>query len=258
MPSNTDFVLASRAHWGKPYWNKDGTRFGPVHYDCSGHVVASYRECGAGEPPAYVSSTLFTLCRDHGSVRPFSELPEPGELLFMPADPTKGIGSAGHVCMVDLNREMTSEARGTAYGVGTWTIRSRTWAPFLGRLPGIDFADTTPQRNEDDVPSRLRSNRQTMYLVNEATNTAWALTPATMRNVQELDAAAEFFHVPRPLYGRNDVPVSDEVLAGMTKVPVGGLPPVVTSPGTPSAGLTKADVKAAVAEFLAEHPLAPK
>lgn len=163
MISGIDFAMASRAHWGefamasRAHWGERYSQQNPGRYthgsgfkDCSGHVACTYRDV-TGELPRLASGTfalvsvyLYVLCRDEGSLVPWDAPFHPGELLFMPDDPTQGWGNKGHVCMIDVNPLMTSEARGTAYGVGSWTIDSRRWARQRGRLPGIDFGPSGP------------------------------------------------------------------------------------------------------------------
>lgn len=149
MATNLDYARVSQDNWGRPY-NADGGRFGQDHYDCSGHCVESHRELWLGSPHwrngtlALVSSTLFALCRDEGHLVPFWAPAQPGELLFMPANPLLGNGPKGHVCMVALDTRKTSEARGHAYGVGSWPIAGRAWSGFRGRLPALQFVEGVP------------------------------------------------------------------------------------------------------------------
>lgn len=149
MTSNLVLAAAARAHWGEAYRQQNPGRYthGSGFKDCSGHVACAYRDVTGTLPRfrdgsyALVSAKQYQLCRDEGALVPFDSPPLPGELLFMPDDPWQGWGDSGHVCLVDLDVTMTSEARGTAYGVGTWTIASRHWALIRGRLPGIAYGE---------------------------------------------------------------------------------------------------------------------
>lgn len=134
MPTSTELLAAARTHWGKAY--RLVGRFGPNAYDCSGHVHASLTAVGIDSPT--VSSTLWRWCRDAGLEVPFWTAP-PGALLFMPENPSLGIGPSGHVCFVD-HFGWTSEARGRAWGVGSWPIAGRKWSTHAALIPGVTYA----------------------------------------------------------------------------------------------------------------------
>lgn len=146
MATWVDLLTAARKHHGKPY-SLQG-RFGPNAYDCSGHVVASCREVGI-DPPGTVSSTLYANSLE---IPIWVAVATPGAMIFMPENPRLGIGPSGHVCLVDVFGQ-TSEARGRAWGVGSWSIGSRHWSSHAALIPGIDYAYKLPGDAGVPVPA---------------------------------------------------------------------------------------------------------
>lgn len=128
-----DFLYQCYTHHGHPY-SVNG-RFGPQNYDCSGHVWAALRDVGLGGY-AQSSSTQYAA----GIKISYAEaVYTPGALIFMPYNPLLGAGKAGHV-VVSLGNGWTTEARGHAYGVGSWPLGGRHWSPKAVRIPGIRYA----------------------------------------------------------------------------------------------------------------------
>lgn len=128
-----DFLRASTSHFGHPYSTVN--RFGPTNYDCSGHVWASLAQCGVRWGPT-VSSAMYRACFPI----PLSvAVQTPGSLIFMPSDPTRGINSSGHVAIVLNPWGFTSEARGHAWGVGSWAIAGRGFSYRAGLIPVVDY-----------------------------------------------------------------------------------------------------------------------
>lgn len=134
MASVHDFLAHAILHHGHPY----GTigRFGPIYYDCSGHVWAALRDVGLGGFPQS-SATQFRACRE---ISLSQAVRTPGALIFMPQNPNMGVGPLGHVA-ISLGNGYTSEARGHAYGVGSWPIAGRGFSTRAGLIPGINYSN---------------------------------------------------------------------------------------------------------------------
>ena len=129
-----DFLAASVNHFHHPYSTTN--RFGPVNYDCSGHVWASLADCGVRWGPT-VSSTMYAACIPI----PLSQaVHTPGALIFMPDNPLRGSGSSGHVAIVLNPFGFTSEARGHAWGVGSWPIAGRGFSNRAGLIPVVNYS----------------------------------------------------------------------------------------------------------------------
>lgn len=126
-------VLArSYTHFGHAY--STSGRFGPNAYDCSGHIWATLRDLGLGGFPQS-SATQYAACFKISLTQAFYI---PGALIFMPANPLLGVGPHGHVAFSRGNG-WTSEARGHAWGVGSWPINGRGFSAKAGLIPGVDY-----------------------------------------------------------------------------------------------------------------------
>lgn len=136
----------AKSHHGRKYsWIG---RFGDEANDCSGHVWETVVESGAwGSSFPSVSSSIFRFCWEFegGRLRiPFAQaVHTPGALIYMPENPLLGLLSGGHIAFV-LSDGMTSEARGRAWGVGSWPIAGRTWSSKATLVPGVEYAPTPP------------------------------------------------------------------------------------------------------------------
>lgn len=128
-----DFLNVSVSHFHHPY--SIVNRFGPVNYDCSGHVWASLASCGF-RWGATTSSTMYGACVP---IPLSTAVHTPGALIFMPNDPYQGDGSKGHVAIVLNPFGFTSEARGHAWGVGSWPIAGRGFSMRAGLIPAVDY-----------------------------------------------------------------------------------------------------------------------
>jgi cell wall-associated NlpC family hydrolase len=133
-----DFALAQR---GKPYWNKDNTRFGPHRYDCSGIIVASWRHGQLWYPSwATWSGAQQRWCREQGTLIPLSQgRATYGALCIRGGE--GGTGNAGHIAY-SLGDGRTMEAMGTAYGCRIGKFDGRFHA--CGLVPGVVYRGGTP------------------------------------------------------------------------------------------------------------------
>lgn len=128
-----DFLAAMIGHQGKAYSTVN--RFGPWSYDCSGDIWAALAECGARWGPT-VSSAMYEACFPI----PLSvAVQTPASFIFMPTDPTRGQGDKGHIAAVLNPWGFTTEARGHAWGVGSWPIAGRGFSYRAGLCPLIDY-----------------------------------------------------------------------------------------------------------------------
>jgi cell wall-associated NlpC family hydrolase len=119
------FVQAALTSKGRPYvWGASG----PSSWDCSGLVQWAARKCGVSFPKP-VSSQL-ARCQ---WITVQQAIATRGALLIR--------GQNGHIA-ISLGNGMTIEARGKAYGCGSWSARGRSWTTG-GVIPGIPVAAKT-------------------------------------------------------------------------------------------------------------------
>lgn len=182
MATSTQLLDVARTHWGKPY--RLVGRFGPDAYDCSGHVHAALSAVGIDSPT--VSSTLWSWCKQAGLEVPIWTAP-PGALLFMPENPSLGIGPSGHVALVD-HFGWTSEARGRAWGVGSWPIAGRKWSSHAALIPGITYPASQPAPAPSDAEAKAFV-AAIAKLVEDKKNQTFVDAIAKLQFVQALAAA---------------------------------------------------------------------
>lgn len=149
-----DFVRICLALRGKPYvWGAAG----PDSFDCSGLVMWATRQLGVTFSDHYTGDQWHDS--QHVSVAQATRTR--GALLF------EGQNASQHV-VVSLGDGRTIEARGRAYGVGSWEIAGRPFtlaglipgfsydahpvpAPSMPPWPGVYYRLTTPHMGGDAV-----------------------------------------------------------------------------------------------------------
>src|SRR5262245_34412100 len=146
MPFVADFVALCLKQAGERYVYgaevklDDPDPKGP--WDCSELVQWATYRVGAAMPDGSLNQLHF--CQEHGTTMPIRDgIDTQGALLFVQK------GSEHHVA-VSLGNGQTIEARGKAYGVGSWNAPGRPWT-HAARVPGLDYLaplpppkDTTP------------------------------------------------------------------------------------------------------------------
>lgn len=161
---------------GRPY-AADGGRFGTFphglpgeHFDCSGSQTRGLNDLGHGGVPT-VSATQARWCRDNGldglSVARASATP--GAALFVGANHGyDGFGNDGHVVGC-LGNGWTYEARGRAYGCGSWPIAGRRWDN-AGLWPGVNYlapvVPPPPEQHSTDDEDDDMSDTLTRWTAN--------------------------------------------------------------------------------------------
>lgn len=98
MTTGSDLVALGTQHLGMPYWNRDNSRFGPFHADCSGWLVMLLRLRGI-DPPGWAlnSEGLLIWARQHGLEIPLDDAYGiPGAFVSK-----WGLGNDGHIGMVE-------------------------------------------------------------------------------------------------------------------------------------------------------------
>lgn len=110
-------------------------------FDCSGLVTWALARLGVPFPDG--SANQFSACARAGLLIPVAHAEgTPGALLFL------GPGGAEHVVIV-RGGGLTIEARGAAYGVGSWSVYRDAWTA-AGLVPGLDYSLHPPA----PLPSR--------------------------------------------------------------------------------------------------------
>lgn len=140
--TGSDLDQLLRAHTGGPYgfgakWNpSDPTPVGPV--DCSGFVRWGVVRLGVTDFPDGSWNQL-AYCRQHGTVISVDQAQHTrGALLF--------VGANGEHHIAQSRGDITTiEARGVAYGVGSWTaaVPPRAWS-VAALVPGLDYGAVAP------------------------------------------------------------------------------------------------------------------
>lgn len=139
-PTGQHLVDIALSHLGLPYWNRDDTRFGPWHMDCSGFMVRVIREAGIYVPGnAENSEGLDLWGRNSGLEIPLSEAYKtPGALVSV-----WGLGNKGHVGMAkgDAITSIETPAYGEwGHGSGTRNITNASGRKWTNAccVPGVD------------------------------------------------------------------------------------------------------------------------
>lgn len=154
-----EFVNKALKMKGKPYiFGAEASPLDPDPdaLDCSELVEWA---CGALEVSPRVPDGAFYQwrhTRNHGlamSVR--DGIRTYGALLFMGDGTGVGRDAITHVA-ISLGNGLTIEARGRAWGVGTWS--AERGFDFAGRIPGVDYTKTTPTP-DPRIPIQLKYGR---------------------------------------------------------------------------------------------------
>jgi hypothetical protein len=181
MITDVAHVNAAVSFYGRPYGTgPERLMIDGSYVDCSGLIAISHRKAGGGEVGAYVSSSLYSLCRNQGRIIPFSQaVNTPGALLFRPENPLLGIGPLGHVVMV-RSPGITIESRG-GYGVGSWPISRLTWSSQAGLLPSVYYKGITAPISAPVIPTTIQEvdDEMTVYIITDkdaAGHQPWAAT----------------------------------------------------------------------------------
>lgn len=144
MASGADVLNAARQFIGEPYSTAPG-RTSPTsgYKDCSGLIAAAYKVATGEDLGAYVSVTIFELCRDAGLEISWEQaINIPGALFFCPDDPTQGWGDNGHI---GFSAGDGSTVEATPPRVQSLSIWYQPWSKsHAALLPGIDYG-ITPQ-----------------------------------------------------------------------------------------------------------------
>ena len=159
MTTGQQLVDAASTFLGEPYSTAPG-RTSPTsgHKDCSGLVAAAYEVATGGELGAYVTVSIYRLCRDQGGKVITRDEADgiAGACYLMPENPEQGWGPLGHIGFSTGDGstiEATPAARG---GVQRLPNRYQPWGSIAVLLPGIDYSDgghgtPAPARKETDT-----------------------------------------------------------------------------------------------------------
>lgn len=156
MGASAAVILSeSRRLWGRPYvyaHQPPPSDPNPPDSCCSGFTRWATGRGGAYLPAG--SWLQYGYCRDHGTLIPYAQaLWTPAALLFMPQDPSQGFGPNGHVAFSLGNGRDTSEARGRAWGIGSWAAPGRGFSTLAALIPGVDHSGAPAPPPEDPMPS---------------------------------------------------------------------------------------------------------
>lgn len=113
-------------------------------FDCSGLITWAVRRLGLVFPDG--SANQLDFCRQHHDVISVAQAEHiAGALLFLGAD-----GDEHVVC--SLGNGQTIEARGAAYGVGSWSVYRDAWVA-AALVPGVNYgAPPTPPTPPPPLP----------------------------------------------------------------------------------------------------------
>jgi cell wall-associated NlpC family hydrolase len=141
MPTGRDLVARAARYRGLPYRlgaeaDLRGSRF-PTALDCSELVELVCHLEGINAPDGTVNQWPW---RKPLSVA--SAIATPGALLFRYVGPGGGNGLGNHVAF-SRGDGWTEEARGRAYGTGSFTAHGRGWT-HGGLVPGVDYSKAPP------------------------------------------------------------------------------------------------------------------
>lgn len=157
MPTGKDLVALLARHTGGPYgygskWPLNNPNpHGPV--DCSGYVAWGCYQLG--RPLNGGSWEQLAKCRTaHTIITVADAIRTPGALLFV------GPNGETHIA-VSRGDGTTVEARGKAYGVGSWTAIGRPWST-AALVPNISYGTSTPPAAPVPDPQTVTVSRGTL------------------------------------------------------------------------------------------------
>lgn len=182
LPPIEDVLLHALADTGQRYvYGAKGDPLQPVDtsgIDCSGLVKRSCDRAGVRFPVCPDGSwNQWNLIVLHGRELPVEQaMHTRGALMFI------GAGGSSHVAW-SLGDKTTIEARGSAWGVGTWAAAGRF--QLAGLLPGIDYTPKAYQEEDfmqthvitvdadDWTPARAELNGQLLASIPVASVASW-------------------------------------------------------------------------------------
>lgn len=138
MVAGHELVAAAMRYAGTPYvlgaeGDLDPGFVAVVALDCSELVQVALADLGFPFPDGHWIQ--WAACRDAGLLIPITQaIDTPGALLFV-YDGTPN----GHVA-ISRGDGSTIEARGRAWGTGTWPAQGRSWT-HGGLIPGLDYTE---------------------------------------------------------------------------------------------------------------------
>lgn len=110
-------------------------------WDCSELVEAACRNTGVSPTMPDGAYWQWKHCQQHGTAIPVEQaIHTPGALLFVNNPAIVGYQSVPHVAF-SLGNGYTIEARGTAWGVGSWAAAGRFQVAAL--IPGVEYPTPT-------------------------------------------------------------------------------------------------------------------
>jgi len=150
MTTPNQIVDTARSQFGKPYVYASAPAVSvrnPRSFDCSGYTHWVFGRNGVSLPNGSWNQAI--MGRDNHTLISIDQaIHTPGALLFMGANSGySGYGPSGHVA-ISLGNGSTAEARGTAYGVGSWSAYNRPWTNAC-LVPGVTY--NVPQIKASDV-----------------------------------------------------------------------------------------------------------
>lgn len=153
MTTGSEFVAAAERYTGTPYVlgaeHDTDPGFAPARaLDCSELVTAALGDLGiTGVPDGHWNQ--WRWCADAGLLVSLTEaIDTPGALLFL-YDTT----TVGHVA-ISRGDGTTIEARGRAWGTGSWPVFGRTWS-HGALVPGLDYEEHPFMGMTDEEMDRL-------------------------------------------------------------------------------------------------------
>jgi hypothetical protein len=255
VTTGQQLVDAASTFLGEPYSTAPG-RTSPTsgYKDCSGMVAAAYEVATGGELGAYVTVSIYRLCRDQGGKVITRDEADgiAGACYLMPEDPEQGWGPLGHIGFSTGDGstiEATPAARG---GVQRLPNRYQPWGSVAVLLPGIDYSNA----GQGGAQPSTRKGQHMIYVDVEA-HVALAMEGPVI--VAEFNGPPNQYGIPQDAmdYAGTDIPlrvVPGLVLAKLRKADEIALtPPVVTTvPGDcpPLTSYTAQDLVEALATVI--------
>lgn len=122
-------------------------------WDCSELVEISCRESGVRPTMPDGAHWQLSHCQKYNTTIPVATAYTVyGALLFIDKGAAGGGGQGNHVA-ISLGNGMTIEARGKAYGVGSWAAPGRSWT-HAATIPGCDYSALIPPLPPEDNVSQ--------------------------------------------------------------------------------------------------------
>jgi cell wall-associated NlpC family hydrolase len=152
---------------GKPPISCPDLRAADIRSDCSGFI--DWGTGRKGKQLAGGSGQQLATCRAAGLEIPLTQAVKTrGALGFRPADGSE------HVVMF-LGNGMTIEARGAAYGIGSWSATQGRDFAAGALIPGFDYSTPAPPNGDGDLTPEEHTDLGTILANSLATNGAVAI-----------------------------------------------------------------------------------